>query len=173
MKGKLNDVLPEPVSEENARTIDALIQRKVTTAAGIAVRLLHAMETRFGSEARDVLKEMVENIEMKPRLQPSDPQGDLQTFCAQLDAACIGSHNWERIAEAPDRIEYNYTRCLWAEVFRELGEPDLGFLLCAGDEPAVKAFNPALGFKRTKVLMQGDEVCDHLFYIEGGEKKTE
>jgi hypothetical protein len=47
-----------------------------------------------------------------------------------------------------------------------LGEPDLGYLLCAGDEPAVKAFNPALGFQRTKVLMRGDEECDHVFSVE-------
>jgi hypothetical protein len=166
MNGNLNDALPEPVSDENARYIDALIQRKVTIAAGIAVRLLHAMEAHFGSEAREVLGGMVENIEMEPRPQPGDPQIDLKTFCDQLDAACIGSHKWERIAESPDRVEYNYSGCLWAEVFRELGEPDLGFLLCAGDEPAVKAFNPALGFKRTKVLMHGDEVCDHVFFVE-------
>jgi hypothetical protein len=169
MQGNLNDVLPEPVSEENTRYIDALIKRKATTAAGIAVRLLQAMDARFGTEARDVLREMTKNIQMDLNPQPGDPQDDLQIFCDQLDAACIGSHRWERVAEAPDRIEYNYTRCLWAEVFRELGEPDLGFLLCAGDEPAVQAFNPALGFKRTKVLMHGDDVCDHVFLVEGGE----
>ena len=28
---------------------------------------------------------------------------------------------------------------MWAELFRELGEPELGFIFCAGDEPAVLA----------------------------------
>ena len=37
---------------------------------------------------------------------------------------------------------------------------------CAGDEPAVKSVNPKLGFHRTKLLMQGDDHCDHVFYVE-------
>jgi len=56
---------------------------------------------------------------------------------------------------------------MWAEIFRELGEPELGYLLkCAGDGPAVKAYNPALGFERTQVLMEGDPLCDHVFKVE-------
>ena len=53
------------------------------------------------------------------------------------------------------------------DVYRELGEPQLGFVICAGDEPGVRSYNPKLGFKRTKVLMNGDELCDHVFYVEG------
>ena len=68
----------------------------------------------------------------------------------------------------PDRIGYHYTRCMWAELYRELGEPELGWVICAGDEPAVKAYNPQLGFQRTKVLMHGDELCDHVFYVKKG-----
>ena len=55
---------------------------------------------------------------------------------------------------------------MWAEVYRELDEPLLGFVICAGDEPAVRSHNPELAFKRTKVLMNGDEKCDHVFYVE-------
>jgi len=55
---------------------------------------------------------------------------------------------------------------MWAEIYRELGEPELGFVICAGDEPAVRFCNPKLAFKRIKVLMNGDEVCDHVFYVE-------
>jgi hypothetical protein len=51
-------------------------------------------------------------------------------------------------------------------VFRKLGEPDLGYYYCAGDEPALKAFNPKLGFRRTEVLMKGDDQCDHEFFID-------
>jgi hypothetical protein len=55
---------------------------------------------------------------------------------------------------------------MWAEVYRELDEAELGFVICAGDEPAVKSVNPKLGFKRTQVLMNGDDICDHMFYVE-------
>ena len=71
-----------------------------------------------------------------------------------------------RVIEEPGRIGYHFTRCMWAEVYRELGEPELGLVICASDEPAVKAYNPQLAFERTKVLMDGDELCDHIFLVE-------
>jgi hypothetical protein len=175
MAGSLNDILPEPVSEENERILRDLLKRKMKGASGLAVRLLHAMEEHFGPEAREVVRAMARDL--RPTLRPDgeerpdagDPEADLQEFCAQLDQGCAGSHEWERIIDEPDRIGYHFTRCMWAEIYRELGEPELGFLICAGDEPAVRSHNPNLGFKRTQVLMNGDPVCDHVFYVDRGE----
>ena len=167
MSGSLNDILPEPISEENERVLLVLLKQKMNVAAGLAVRLLHVMEERFGPEVRQVLRDMAENIKPKPRPQAGDPQIDLHEFCTSLDRACVGSHRWERVINNPDCIGYHYTRCMHAEIYRELGEPQLGFLICAGDEPGVKSYNPKLGFKRTKVLMNGDELCDHVFHVEG------
>jgi hypothetical protein len=54
---------------------------------------------------------------------------------------------------------------MYAEIFNELGEPDLGYVMCARDEPWVKSFNPKLGFKRTKELMGGSNMCDNTYYV--------
>ena len=166
MPGSLNDILPEPISEENEKILLDMLKRKMKGAAGLAVRLLHAMEERFGPEAREVVREMAEHRKPTPRADVGEPETDLREFCARLDRGCAGSHRWERVIDEPDRIGYHFTRCMWAEIYRELGEPDLGFVICAGDEPAVRSYNPKLGFKRTKVLMNDDEVCDHVFYVE-------
>jgi len=166
MPGSLNDILPEPISEENERILLALLKRKLKEAAGLTVRLLHAMEERFGPEARQVVRDMAMDRKLTPRPNAGEPEADLREFCARLDEGCVGTHRWERVVDEPDRIGYRYTRCMWAEIYRELGEPELGFILCAGDEPAVKSYNPRLGFKRTKVLMRGDQECDHVFYVE-------
>ena len=165
MPGSLNDILPEPISEENQKVLLEHLKRKMKGAAGISVRLLHAMEERFGPEAREVVRDMARNPEPPQRPDAGDPRVDLHEFCAGLDKACAGSHRWERIIDEPHRIGYHFTRCMWAEIYRELGEPELGFLMCAGDEPAVKSYNPKLAFERTKVLMNGDEVCDHVFCV--------
>ena len=166
MPGSLNDILPEPLSAENEEIILALLKRKMKGAAGVAVRLLHAMEERFGPEARQVVVDMARSRQSVPRPDAGDPRDDLREFCASLDRGCVGSHRWERVTDEPDRIGYHYTCCLWAEIFCELGEPELGYTICAGDEPAVKSHNPRLGFQRTKVLMRGDELCDHIFFTE-------
>ena len=165
MFGSLNEILPEPISPANEKVLLDLIKQKITWSADLAVRVLHAMEERFGPEAREVVRDMAENIKPPPRSNAGDPQADLRAFCANLDKEVVGSHQWERVIDEPDRIGYHYTRCMLAEIFQELGEPELGFLFCATDEPGVKAYNPKLGFRRTKVLMFGDELCDHIFHV--------
>jgi hypothetical protein len=166
MPGSLNDILPQPISEENEKILLDHLKRKMRIAAQVGVLLLHAMEERFGPEARQVLHEMVSNLRPTPRPEVGEPRDDLQHFCAQLDRNCAGTHCWRRIVEEPDRIGYHYTRCMWAEIYRELGEPDLGLMLCASDEPAVKSYNSHLAFRRTQTLLTGDPFCDHVFYVE-------
>ena len=166
MPGSLNDLLPEPISEENEKVLLDILKRKMKGAAALGIALLHAMEERFGPEAREVVRDMAKNLEPTPRAEAGEPGADLREFCARLDKGCVGSHRWERVIDEPDRIGYHFTRCMWAEIYRELGEPELGFMICAGDEPAVRSYNPKLGFRRTKVLMNGDKVCDHVFYVE-------
>jgi hypothetical protein len=166
MPGSLNDILPDPISEANERILLDLLKRKMKTAASVGVRLLHAMEERFGPEAREVLHDLVHRQQPTPRPEAGAPETDLSAFCADLEQGCAGTHQWERVIDAPDRIGYHFTRCMWAEVYRELGEPDLGFVICSSDEPAVKSYNPQLGFSRTQVLMHGAGKCNHVFFID-------
>jgi hypothetical protein len=165
MPGSLNDILPDPISAANERILLELLKRKMKTAAAVGVQLLHAMEERFGPAAREVIRDIVQKQQPSPRPDVGDPASDLQTFCADLEQGCAGSHRWERILDQPDRIGYHFTRCMWAEIYRELGEPELGSVICASDQPAVKAHNPQLGFTRTQVLMHGDAVCNHVFFV--------
>ena len=165
MRGSLNDILPEPISEEDETVLLDHLKRKMRSAAGMSVLLLRAMEERFGPEAREVVRELAAQVTPAVRQGAAGPEEDLRAFCEQLDRRCAGSHVWERVIDEPGRIGYRYSRCMWAEVFRELGEPELGLIVCAGDEPAVKAYNPALAFHRTKTLMNGCDHCDHVFYV--------
>jgi hypothetical protein len=55
---------------------------------------------------------------------------------------------------------------MYAEILREREEPELGLMICARDDPWVKSFNPGLGFHRTKTLMEDNDACDHVFYVE-------
>ena len=166
MTGSLNDILPEPISEENEKALLDHLKRKMKSAAQLTVQLLHEMEAHFGPEAREVVRSMARNLKPTPRPVTGEPQADLHEFCAQLDTRCVGSHRWQRVIDEPTQIGYHYTRCMWAEIYHELGEPELGLILCASDEPAIKSHNPKLAFKRTKTLMAGDELCDHIFHVD-------
>ena len=165
MSGSINEILPDPISPESEQIINDLIRKKVKNAASLAVNLLHEMENHFGPEAREVMNRMVRERKVYPRDNPGDPKKDLAEFCSTLDKNCVCSHQWNRITEKEDLIAYEYKRCLWADVYRELEEPELGFYYCAGDDPGVRSYNPEMRFARSKTLMEGDPVCDHIFYI--------
>lgn len=162
----LNELLPDPISEANERVVVELVKRKMKTAAAVGVRLLHAMEARFGPEAREVVRALLQTPPPPVRTEAGDAAAALQGFCADLERGCIGTHQWERVIDEPERIGYRFTHCLWAEVYRELGEPELGSLICASDAPAARAHHPQLGLHRTQTLMGGATLCNHVFFVE-------
>ena len=166
MPGSLNDILPESISVKNEKIILDLMKTKMTVCAELAVELLKAMEKHFGSEVRKVVKEMAKNPEFPPNKGLKEPEKDLQELCNTLDEVAIGSNIWKKVISESDRAGYNFTRCMYAEIFQELGEPDLGWVLCARDEAWAKSYNPKIHFKRTETLMEGDKVCNHVFYVE-------
>ena len=55
-----------------------------------------------------------------------------------------------------EALEFNVTRCRYAEMYRRLGLADLGPVLsCSRDAAMVEGFNPAIVFRRTQTLMEG------------------
>jgi len=64
----------------------------------------------------------------------------------------------------------NVTKCPLYELAKRHGITEQMFYLCCeGDQFAPEGFNPDIGFKRTKTLMQGDDCCNHFYYYKIGE----
>jgi predicted ArsR family transcriptional regulator len=59
-----------------------------------------------------------------------------------------------------EALEFDVTRCRFAEFFRALGEPDLGALLvCETDVDIVSASGGEVSFDRAQTIMQGAPSC--------------
>jgi predicted ArsR family transcriptional regulator len=66
-----------------------------------------------------------------------------------------------------DGVQMRCTRCPMADGAHEMNIADWMFRLdCGADEHIVAGFNPKIGFRRTKTLMQGDDCCDHFYYYK-------
>jgi hypothetical protein len=64
-------------------------------------------------------------------------------------------------AQSHDTYEVDITRCKYAQFFRELGEPELGFLLvCSLDFPFTQGFGSDIRLTRNQTVMQGASHCD-------------
>ena len=64
-------------------------------------------------------------------------------------------------AQSQDTYEIDVTGCRYAQFYKELGVPELGFLLvCSSDFPFVEGFDPDIKLTRTRTIMQGASHCD-------------
>jgi len=78
----------------------------------------------------------------------------------------------EMIESTSDALDVNVTRCRHAEFYKELGEPDLGFLLvCRGDFAMAEGVSPDLELTRTQTIMQGASHCDFRYRLKGKESQ--
>ena len=65
------------------------------------------------------------------------------------------------IEQSEDAFEIDVRGCRYAEFYKELGEPELGFLLvCSADLPMAEGFGPDIKLTRTQTIMQGASSCD-------------
>ena len=60
-----------------------------------------------------------------------------------------------------DSFDIDVVGCRYAQFFKELGEPELGFLLvCSADFPMAEGFGADIKLTRTQTIMQGASHCD-------------
>lgn len=144
------------------------IQNEADFHAQTLISVVSFLENNYGKGTVEKFKDYwFEEVFYKPwkKLGESNPN-DIQTFAKLLEDGCVGTHEWKREIDEPNRVKYRFTKCRWAEVFNELGRPDIGKWFCDSDDVVCKAFTSKIKFKRTKTLMEKDGYCDHEFYIE-------
>jgi L-2-amino-thiazoline-4-carboxylic acid hydrolase-like protein len=65
------------------------------------------------------------------------------------------------VEQSEDALAINVTGCRYADFYRELGEPELGFLLvCSADFSIAEGFGSYVKLTRTQTIMQGASQCD-------------
>jgi L-2-amino-thiazoline-4-carboxylic acid hydrolase len=69
--------------------------------------------------------------------------------------------DYKVIEQSQDSFEMDVTGCRYAEFYKELGEPELGFLLvCSADFDTAEGFDSDIKLTRTQTIMQGAGHCD-------------
>ena len=164
----LQSILPEPVPEAVEEAFLMKLRSKMLTGATLLVKAVRAIQEKYGDEGVEAIHHAINEwaAERGRKMAREANTPTLQAFCSALETGCAGGNEWLKLEETDRRQAYRFTRCIWAEVFAELDALDIGFWMCEGDAPMSSAFNPAIGFQRTKTLMEGDDCCDHIFYLK-------
>ena len=63
--------------------------------------------------------------------------------------------------QSQDAFDLDVTQCRYAQFYKELGAPELGFLLvCSADFSFTEGLGPDVKLTRTQTIMQGASHCD-------------
>jgi hypothetical protein len=167
--GSLQRILPGAVSEAVEEAVLSRLRAKIFSGADDLVLAVRAVQAVYGDASVQTIRRAFAKSWVEAGKERARAAGDnsLRSLCSAIEQACIGSHEWIKLEDTDTRQVYRFTRCMWAEAFRELKAEDIGFwVLCQGDAALVSSFNPMIGFSRTKTLMMGADCCDHVYYLK-------
>ena len=135
--------------------------------AGVLVPMLQAFQKAMGREqANAVAREVIAELARQDGERWASQHGNDLTALRKVQEvwSAGGSLEIQTVAQAGDTLEFNVTRCRYAELFQDLGLPELGALIhCSRDFAMVRGFNPDLKLARTQTIMQGASHCDFRF----------
>lgn len=138
--------------------------------ARLAAPLINRMAEVFGQErVWELAAGVIEDLAFQAGQDLARRQGGntLEHFTGALD---LWKQNdalqMEVLESSPNRLSFDVTRCRYAEMYREIGAPELGLILsCRRDFALAQGFNPAIQLVRTQTIMEGAPVCDFRFSI--------
>ncbi len=165
----LQQILPETVSEAVEQAFLGKLRAKILAGANNLVLTVRAVQAVYGDAGvQTIFRAFAEaGAETGKERAKVSLDNSLRSFCSAIEQVCIGSHEWVKLEDSDTRQAYRFTRCMWAEAFREFEAEDIGFgVLCQADALMASSFNPMIGFSRTKTLMMGDDFCDHVYYLK-------
>ena len=149
--------------------ISLLARREIE--ARIAGPLIKAFMEEFGNEkTSEVVAGVIKSLAKESGAQLAKMVGgnSLEHFAKTVDIMSRDDALVQEVLEQDDKkLTINCIKCRFADMYKELGMPELGFLLsCGRDFAMTEGFNPKLKLKRTQTLMEGAEYCDFRFHLE-------
>ena len=145
------------------------VLKRRTIEARILAPVIQAMASEFGTDRvhavlRNVIVEIArsQGAAMAARCDGNSPEDLAET----LDAwKADGALELDVLEQDEHHLYYNVTRCRYAEMYRELGIPELGAILsCGRDGALIEGFNPLVQLTRTQTLLGGASHCDFRYH---------
>jgi predicted ArsR family transcriptional regulator len=160
------------ISSDHLNTIGVLKRREVE--ARLLAPLLDALGDEFGDErVIEITRQVIVDIARQQGVQLARRLGgcSLAHFVESLaDWQMDDALQLEILEQSQDKLAFDVTHCRYAEMYRELGSPELGTLLsCNRDQALIKGFNDRVSLTRTQTIMEGAPYCDFRYILhEGG-----
>jgi predicted ArsR family transcriptional regulator len=146
--------------------ISHLQRRKIE--GRVLIPFLQTLRGQLGENAmREVLDATIRKLAVDDGAAWAETYGrttaSLRTVAQELWAGG-GAMDVQVISESDEHLDFNVTRCQYAEFYKELGLSDIGYRVhCNRDHAMVVGFNGELDLSRSRTIMEGAACCDFRF----------
>ncbi len=143
-------------------TLPVLLRREIE--ARILAPVVDAMAAEFGRERIiEILRDTIIKVAREQGAELAKARGSnaLEEFADATMAWTSGDAlTIEVIEHSADRYDFNVTRCRYAEMYRDLGIPELGAVLsCNRDFSLIEGYNADITLTRETTIMGGASAC--------------
>jgi len=161
-----DEVTTTEMPDTLTQRIGVLARRE--TEARVIAPVVEALADAFGREAvLSIVRDTIVKI-------AQDQGGELAAAMGGNDSATFmesmkywrqdGALEIDVLDQSDTALDFNVTRCRYAEMYRALGIPELGAILsCNRDYALMEGFNPDAGLTRTQTILSGASHCDFRF----------
>lgn len=162
----MSEEKPEAPADTLTQKIGVLTRRE--TEARIVAPLIEALAEEFGREkVLEIVRQAVVRLAKDQGAELAEAMGgdDPATF---LDSMKYwrqdGALEIDVLNQSADELDFDVTRCRYAELYRALGIPELGAILsCNRDFAFAEGFNDQATLTRTQTILSGASHCDFRF----------
>lgn len=153
-------------SDLDLNQIGVLQRREIE--ARILAPVLEALGQAFGKEAvLNIARRTIEDIARNQGRELAEQLGseDLTAFAQGIEPwSQNGALELRILDQSPSQLDFDVTRCKYADLYCQLGIPELGAILsCSRDAAFIEGFNSAIRLERTQTLLGGATHCDFRF----------
>jgi hypothetical protein len=153
-------------SDEELNEIGVLKRREIE--ARLLAPIVDALGEKFGRQAvLEVIRNVVTGIARRQGRELATRLGrnDLRAYEESVEPWSRSDALQLRILDQDESVlNFDVTRCRYAELYRSLGIEELGGILsCGRDATFIEGFNEEIALERKHTILQGYSACDFRF----------
>jgi hypothetical protein len=153
-------------SDTSLNEVGVLQRREIEVR--ILAPILEALGQAFGKEAvLEITRRTIAAIARRQGRELAEQLGsnDLDAYSESLEPwTRNGALELRILNQSQTHLDFDVTRCQYAELYHKLGLQELGSILsCNRDASFIEGFNSAIHLDRTQTIMQGAPHCDFQF----------
>jgi hypothetical protein len=146
--------------------MSATVLERTKIQAQVLVPLVKALQAELGeARANALVRKTLGDLYRRHAEEFASAKNE--TSLGKLVASAFRTYarddalDYDVLEETADAYAINVRRCRYAEFYKELGEPELGFLLvCTADFAVADGFGGDVKLTCTQTIMQGADHCN-------------